>query len=214
MTEAEWLICRDSTRLLRHYRRTPPSDRKLRLFAVLCCYRIWAKLPDDRCRRAVEVCERFAEGSATSSELEAAHEGAEAAFNEYSGREETAAAAVSAACYPSDLLELVASTARQSAWMVWPRERRRAEHQWQCQIARDLFGNPFRSIVFSPMWRTDTVVTLARGIYESREFSAMPILSDALQDAGCGSTDVLDHCLDSGPHARGCWVIDLILGKE
>jgi hypothetical protein len=63
-------------------------------------------------------------------------------------------------------------------------------------------------------WPTSTVVTLARQMYESRDFSAMPILADALQDAGCENADVLAHCRGPGPHVRGCWVVDLLLGKE
>jgi hypothetical protein len=80
-------------------------------------------------------------------------------------------------------------------------------------LIRDIFGNPFRPVTFSPDWRTGTVVSLARQMYEGREFSAMPILADALQDAGCDNADVLDHCRGSGPHIRGCWVVDLVLGK-
>jgi hypothetical protein len=76
-----------------------------------------------------------------------------------------------------------------------------------------VIGNPFRPVAFSPDWRTNTVLTLARQMYELREFSAMPILADALQDAGCDSADVLDHCRGDGPHVRGCWVVDLVLGK-
>jgi hypothetical protein len=65
-----------------------------------------------------------------------------------------------------------------------------------------------------PTWLTATVVTLARNMYESGDFSAMPILADALQDAGCDSDEVLDHCRAAAPHVRGCWVVDLVLGKE
>ena len=79
---------------------------------------------------------------------------------------------------------------------------------------RCVIGNPFRPISFSPDWRTDTVVILSRQMYESREFSAMLILADALQDAGCDSADILNHCRGPGPHVRGCWVVDLVLGKE
>jgi hypothetical protein len=50
-------------------------------------------------------------------------------------------------------------------------------------------------------------------MYDSCEFGGMPILADALQDAGCDNADVLDHCREPGEHARGCWVIDLLLGK-
>jgi hypothetical protein len=93
------------------------------------------------------------------------------------------------------------------------RERER-EHEAQCGILRDIFGNPFRPVTFSPAWQTDTVVSLARQMYESRDFSAMPILADALQGAGCDNADILDHCRGPGPHVRGCWVLDLVLGKE
>ena len=79
---------------------------------------------------------------------------------------------------------------------------------------REVFGNPFRPITFSPEWRTDTAVSLARTMYESRDFSAMPILADALQDAGCDNDVILNHCRDTDQlHVRGCWVVDLILGR-
>ncbi len=71
-----------------------------------------------------------------------------------------------------------------------------------------------RPVAFSPSWRTSTAVTLAAQMYEARDFGALPILADALQDAGCDSADVLDHCRGPGPHVRGCWVVDRVLGKE
>jgi hypothetical protein len=78
----------------------------------------------------------------------------------------------------------------------------------------DVFGDAFRPVTTDPAWLTSTVVSLASQMYESRDFGAMPILADALQDAGCDSPDVLDHCRGPGPHVRGCWVVDLVLGKE
>ncbi|VTU00166.1 Uncharacterized protein (Fragment) OS=uncultured bacterium PE=4 SV=1 [Gemmataceae bacterium] len=81
-------------------------------------------------------------------------------------------------------------------------------------LIRDIFGNPFRPVAFDPEWRTSTVVALAQQMYDTRDFSAMPILADALQDAGCDSDDVLTHCRGTGPHVRGCWVVDAVLGKE
>jgi hypothetical protein len=84
----------------------------------------------------------------------------------------------------------------------------------QISFLRDIFGNPYRPVTFSPEWRTDTAVALARTMYETRDFSAMPILADALQDAGCCNEDILNHCRGLGPHVRGCWVVDLVLGKE
>ncbi|MBN9120177.1 MAG: hypothetical protein J0I06_13610 [Planctomycetes bacterium] len=84
-----------------------------------------------------------------------------------------------------------------------------------CELLRDIFGNPFRPVAFSREWRTDTVLTLARQMYASRDFSGMPILADALQDAGCDEPAILNHCRDPGQtHVRGCWAADLVLGKE
>jgi hypothetical protein len=80
-------------------------------------------------------------------------------------------------------------------------------------LLRDMIGTPLRPVWFSSDWRTDTAVSLARTMYEAHEFSAMPILADALQDAGCDNEEILDHCRDaSATHVRGCWVIDLVLG--
>jgi hypothetical protein len=80
-------------------------------------------------------------------------------------------------------------------------------------LLREVFGNPFRPVDFAP-WRTDTAVSLARQMYEARDFSALPILADALQDAGCANGAVLSHCREAKPiHCRGCWVVDGVLGK-
>lgn len=81
-------------------------------------------------------------------------------------------------------------------------------------LIQDIFSNRFHPIPFEPAWRTNTVVSLSRIAYETREFAAMPILADALQDAGCDNSDILDHCRGNCPHTRGCWVVDLILGKQ
>jgi hypothetical protein len=94
----------------------------------------------------------------------------------------------------------------QAAW--------RAERHQQAQLIREIIGNPFHPVAFLPEWRTDTAVALARTMYEAREFSALPILADALQDAGCTNEEVLNHCREPGEHARGCWVLDLVLALQ
>ena len=81
-------------------------------------------------------------------------------------------------------------------------------------LLRDLFGNPFRPVAFSPERRTETAVLLGKQMYESRDFSLVPILADALQDAGCEDEQVLSHCRGDGPHVRGCWVVGLVLCTE
>jgi hypothetical protein len=92
--------------------------------------------------------------------------------------------------------------------------RTRVSRNVLCQIIRDIFGNPFRPVAFNPSWRTFTAVGLARTMYESRDFTAMPILADALEEAGCDELSVLAHCRGDGSHVRGCWVVDLVLGKS
>jgi len=93
---------------------------------------------------------------------------------------------------------------------LWTEEERIA----QGPLLRDIVGNPLRAVVFKSDWRTTTAQQIARGMYESRDFSAMPILADALQDAGCDNDDILNHCRDANQvHVRGCWVVDLVLGK-
>ena len=90
-----------------------------------------------------------------------------------------------------------------------------AELRAQCDLLRDIFGDPFRPARFSPAWRTDAAILLAKQMYESRDFSAMPILADALQDADCNDEAILNHCRDrKRKHVRGCWVVDAVLGKK
>lgn len=98
---------------------------------------------------------------------------------------------------------------------VFASAQERTELEWGA-LVRDIYGpNPFQPIAFSPSWRTDTTLSLARTMYDSRDFSPMPVLADALQDAGCDNTAILDHCRDvNQPHVRGCWVVDLVLGKS
>jgi hypothetical protein len=84
----------------------------------------------------------------------------------------------------------------------------------QVRLLRDIFGNPFRPVSLDPSWRTSTVLSLAEGIYAERAYDRLPILADALQDAGCDDPDILAHCQSGGVHVRGCWVVDLLLGKE
>jgi hypothetical protein len=89
------------------------------------------------------------------------------------------------------------------------------EQHRQVALLHDIVGNPFRRVEIDPAWRTTDVLGLARRVYHSRDFGAMPILADALQEAGCENEDILNHCRDEhATHVRGCRVVDLVLGKE
>ncbi|MBN9523413.1 hypothetical protein J0H58_33690 [bacterium] len=79
---------------------------------------------------------------------------------------------------------------------------------------KDIFGNPFRPVAVDPSWRTEAVVALAEGIYADKAFDRMPVLADALEDAGCSHEDILSHCRGDGPHVKGCWVVDLLTGRK
>jgi hypothetical protein len=88
------------------------------------------------------------------------------------------------------------------------------EQMAQVALLRDIFGNPFRPVAVDPAWLMSDVRILAEGVYQERAFDLLPILADALQDAGCENDAVLGHCRQPCEHVRGCWVVDLLLGKE
>jgi hypothetical protein len=201
-----------------------PSNRKFRLMVVAALRAIWDHIPDPRSRATVVAAERFADVPDPTI-LSAAEGEAELAEYEW-GR-----------LYPYLKHDHLV------AWMAWqsldpglnngnkptpwvetvdaletgsiPGRTKEEAADLHLRLFRDIFGNPFRRVTFSPDWRTDTAVALARTMYEARAFDGMPILADALQDAGCDSDDILNHCRDTAQvHVRGCWVCDLVLGKS
>jgi hypothetical protein len=235
MTEAQWLACRDPEAMLKFLRRKA-SDRKRRLFACACCRRVWDLIPDERSRSAVGLAEQFADGLTDRAALDAARVVARDAYQQFStakgppydGHYATGACVCVVAGKAGDAVKAWygAASATQMRRMADSREQTPAftshpvmQASWETERAaqsaslRDIFGNPFRPVAVDPNWLTSTVVALAKGIYEERAFDRLPILADALQDAGCDHEDILDHCRGPGPHARGCWVVDLVLGK-
>jgi hypothetical protein len=211
MTEEEWLVCNDPEVMLR-LGWTPA--RKRRLFAVACCARI-ANVMTESGQKAVEAAEAFADGAIDAREL--AQIRLRVGYPNAARRDHAANAARAASAQVELLGALDAASQAVRACVTSPAEQdsqHSAERAAQTALIRDIFGNPFRPIAFSPEWRTDTVVALASQMYESRDFGAMPILADALQDAGCDSEDILTHCRDPRQvHVRGCWVVDLVLEK-
>ena len=90
----------------------------------------------------------------------------------------------------------------------------RIHREAEVYLIHDICGNPFRTTPLDPHWLTYQVRHLAEGIYANCVFDSLPILADALEDAGCTNADILNHCRQPGDHVRGCWVVDLLLGKE
>jgi hypothetical protein len=221
MDEEEWLAATDPMLMLDSIPH-PASERKAVLFAVACCRAI---LTDHREWREhiILAVEKYVDGLATAAEVIDASRN----YNANSDASPVVRLAMMfelpqgsrvgalAACVGS-VAHVASFSASDSDWL--PQSERDTEvprrKQHQATLLRDIFGNPFRSVALDPEWRTSTATALARGMYESRDFGAMPILADALQDAGCDSDDILNHCRGDGPHVRGCWVVDLVLGKE
>jgi hypothetical protein len=229
MTDQAWLEERTHPQgMVWHLKGTPitrtkSGRRKLRLFACGCCRLIWPQLEDSRLRDAVEVAERFVDGNATATDLDAAGPIAHAtiARNSRGFTEDDPNAQI------NTVVAMVVSTTHvrpfAAAFSVTAYPLPLAGHRGSkkeanaliCGLLRDIFDNHFRKTHFDKKWRTDTTTALAHQMYESRDFGAMPILADALQDAGCDSGDILNHCRDANAtHVRGCWVVDLVLGKE
>jgi hypothetical protein len=224
MTEKEWLSAKAPQPLW--YSKFARGDRKRRLAACACARRVLPILDHDR--RAIELVdaiERFAEcRSADRATAWRAVVAARARVRAWLHSRWPAASPMRR----SDALNAVyrssdATASRLAEMFDFAKFALRGrsitpgitEAPAQAAILRDIFGNPFRPVNFVPDWRTTTTVALAKQMYDSRDFGAMPILADALQDAGCDSDDALTHCRDAkGIHVRGCWVVDLVLGKS
>lgn len=231
MTEAEWLACSEPLPILR-FLHGRASERKLRLFVVACCRAIWEGFRDMRSRAAVEVAERFADGLVSAEELRTAYQAAYHAVDDcvdlHPFSEDQAIAAYLSAGAKVDVIDLETDATEQDGVALhavgYAIDKSLSESdlphvisqtgRQQAILLREFVGNPFRPVSFSPDWRTSTVVALAAQMYESRDFSTMPILVDALQDAGCDNEDILNHCRQPGVHVRGCWVVDAVLDKK
>jgi hypothetical protein len=227
MTEDEWLTCEDPRRMLWHIE-SAASDRKMRLFGCACSRRVWHQFQDERLDRVLFGIEQFADGMIDGDALLQLHELAWQIERDDStpgpmsclARELAGASRVK---LPSDYPDLPSHLDRgeAAAAAMGPvakdfnefQRQRAVERKQQTVLLRCIFGNPFRPVAFSPAWRSETVVALASAIYAERAFDRLPILADALEEAGCDHPDVLSHCRGPGPHVRGCWVVDGVLGK-
>jgi hypothetical protein len=220
MVEKQWAACKNPPNMLRHLGRKA-SGRKLRLFAAACCRRVWGHLADERSRRAVELAERLADGEATTKERAAAARSARRFTARY--RHADTWYAVASAGYATEYLAWWAAydAAEAVARHAGQRKARPAEEKAQAALLRCVIGNPFRPVPISSSSQSPQVVALAQAAYDERELPAgtldttrLAVLADALEEAGCTNADILSHLRGPGPHVRGCWAVDLILGKQ
>ena len=244
MNKAEWNCCKDPQTMLAFLIGSGnTSERKLRLFAVACCRRIWPLIRNPKHKIVIETAERYADGDLS---FQALQESLQLIGNPQHRR--TAAAAY-ACCMP------VAPRCHCEGPLVFQRDYRGGiyacgadlrcpyyEPYWsglagapfaavatikvpdpwperylQCRLLRDLCL-PFQATPVPASrwlaWHDRLIVSMAQKMYDSRDFSDMPVLADALEEAGCTNLDVLSHCRSKSDHVRGCWLIDLLLNKE
>ncbi|HYT89020.1 MAG TPA: hypothetical protein VEL76_09950 [Gemmataceae bacterium] len=229
MNETEWLRCDDPQKMLKHLG-GKASDRQLRLFVVACCRRLLPSVPAARWEMQgadefVAVLERHAYGQIAAAEWD------ETLGRVLRQRDEI----YHATCdlLPADFCTILCAIGNTptegAAWASlnanialsnFPRRPElheaggTAEARAQAALLREIIGNPFRPVAVKPSWRTPAVVAVARGIYEDQRFQDLPILADAVEEAGCTNGELLGHLRGSVAHLRGCWAVDHFLANE
>ncbi|OAI42267.1 hypothetical protein AYO40_00035 [Planctomycetaceae bacterium SCGC AG-212-D15] len=193
MTEAEWLKCREPAKMLDYVLRKS-SPRRLRLFAVACPRLLWPETLEESARTLLDVAEGLADEDPVIHPLFDLRTLAYPVGIRWTIEEDAAAAAARWA---------------HGVGLTFTPQENAARHQW----VRELFGNPFRPIAMDRAWLSATVCQLSASIYVERGFERLPILADALEDAGCTAGELLKHLRQPSPHVRGCWALDLVLGK-
>jgi hypothetical protein len=215
MAKKDWQTCTDPVRMIRAFR-NQASERRLRLLVCGLARKAWNGPADDRSRKAVEVAELFADGEATPRELSSARNGAGKAY--------------AVATFNTRVGAELAYLSTQVATNVTEASSRKAIRfaaQFAAQIVPqttlvELLRCVCGALIYHPTpldpvlrtWHDSLLVSMARRMYDARGFADLPILADALEDAGCTNADILTHCRQPGEHVRGCWVVDLLLGKK
>jgi hypothetical protein len=229
MTEAEWLNCSEPLEML-VFLGDQASERKMRLFACASCRVIWSLLAEPDLRNAVETAEQFVDKLVGLDELVAAYSAISGsiASNRHIkktirgfARGAVAFATSSPPAFADD------GSGRFSGWCAAIHAAEEAATAWsgtlgtlaagkatQCHLLRYIFVRPWLQITVQPYMFMPSVNALAQAIYDERLFEDLPILADALEEAGCTNQHILRHCRQPGEHVRGCWVIDLLLGKK
>jgi hypothetical protein len=195
------------------------SDRKQRLLLCGLCRRVWYQLKDRRSRRAVEVAERYSDALASPQELEKV---CAEAWDTWVNWPRIDAVGIKAVCATTWVARPVVSGAEVARVLDYslaaevrlPQEDARRDRS---DLVRCLFGTANRAPAADASWlswKDRTIPRLAAAIYEERQYEDLPILADALEEAGYGTEDILRHCRQTGKHGRGCWVVDLLLGKS
>jgi hypothetical protein len=214
MTKEQWLACEDWNTIL-NFLEKRVSHRKLLLSNVAVCRAIAPIIRDKQCLRTLNVLEEIADRTVSLEDQNEAQNWARSSLSQ---------------CPPSNRASYFARCAVYNMTLV-ERDHAVLSQVGNYKASLDAFEqdkseiraagmvglrcvNSYYFITLNPYWLTSTVVSLAQQMYDTRDFSAMPILADALQDSGCSNETILEHCRRPGPHCRGCWVCDLCLNKS
>jgi len=216
--EAKWLSSDDVYDLIDCLKDGGHADtRRLRLYACALARFFWDGFGHPVHRRVVELAEAFADGLIPFGELDSAFTLARELPERFQTEEDGADICPGRVAFATAFED-----AAFGAWEAYYNgaavcgflaDVPGADRFDGVGPLRDVFGNPFRLVTFDPRWRTSDVVGLARAIYDDGAFERMPILADALMDAGCEDEHIIGHCRGDRTHVRGCWVVDLVLGK-
>ena len=215
MTEAEWNSCTEPQKMLAALRASGrATERKLRLFAVWSCRRVWTTLYEVE-QRTVQIAEQLLEGTVGEEERTATFEDVRRGYMAAYGRDAVPVA--------FDLLDRDAWSGAEAVLLLLPGppdEALREKRAWcdllRCIIGPALFRPPPPLAPAALAWDGGTVARLAAGVDEERDFTPgrMGVLADAAEEAGVNDADVLAHLRGPGRHVRGCWAVDLLLGKQ
>jgi hypothetical protein len=243
MNEQEWTACDRSLLMLAFLMGPPTSNddfdyprftyqldkddspegkclkRKLRLFACACCRRIWMRFSSAASRKAIEMAEQYADGFTRGVFGWLKREWlmlllAQTARKEEQFKQKSSQTWATVFVLRNDL-DYVPDTALEAG-----NHSPDSEAASQAHLLRCIIGNPFRAVFVEPSWQTHTVLALAHSASQERELPSgqldsgrLAVLADALEDAGCTNSTILEHLREPGSHVRGCWPLDLLLDK-
>jgi hypothetical protein len=229
--ETYWLECSEPAQML-EYLESRVDGRKWRLFACAALRQAWHHFIDERSQQAVQTAECYAEGLATREELDRAREAALEVVEGINLRATVSDAGWSAsraAVYVCDPRPVTAARISNMLTIIsaapWGEDQASVEARGEpedkaiakllaCDLVREIFGNPFRPVAIEPAWlrwNGGTVPVMAHILAAERRYREMPILADALEEAGCTEESLLAHCRQAADHVPGCWVLDALL---
>jgi len=230
VTEQEWLQSDDLESMLGCLGKVECSRLRLkrirrrlfRLFACACCAGLSNLIPSRWAPAGVNVAERIADGDSCAEERKAImRDLAMVSWKGISEQERDARAAIGFLLeHERHFDHTIAYSSAEGAAQFISHARSStfsAESKHQVRFIHDIFGNPFRPLpkIDPPWlaWNGRTIPTIAQAIYDDRAFDRMPVLADALEEGSCDDDEILNHCRQPGVHVKGCWVLDLLLGK-